>query len=133
MRRPSLDPTPLAALAPGLAVEVLETATSTNAVAADRARAGAPEGHVVVAEAQTAGRGRLDRTWQSPPRSSVLFSMVLRPRVPLADWPWLPLLTGHTVAEALRGLGQAPTKVPVVIGASGIGVIHAHVKISSLI
>jgi BirA family biotin operon repressor/biotin-[acetyl-CoA-carboxylase] ligase len=105
VRRPSLDPTSLAALAPDLVVEVLETATSTNAVAGDRARAGAPEGLVVVAEHQTAGRGRLDRMWESPPRSAVIFSMLLRPRVPLADWPWLPLLTGYAVTNALRGLG----------------------------
>jgi BirA family biotin operon repressor/biotin-[acetyl-CoA-carboxylase] ligase len=104
VRRPSLDPTALAALAPDLTVEVLETATSTNAVAADRARAGAPEGLVVVAEHQTAGRGRLDRTWESPARSAVIFSLVLRPSVPLADWPWLPLLTGHTVTKALRAM-----------------------------
>jgi BirA family biotin operon repressor/biotin-[acetyl-CoA-carboxylase] ligase len=104
-RRPSLDPTPLAALAPDLVVEILATTTSTNAVAADRARAGAAEGLVVVAEHQTAGRGRLDRTWVSPPRSAAIFSMVLRPRVPLADWPWLPLLTGYTVAKTLRALG----------------------------
>jgi BirA family biotin operon repressor/biotin-[acetyl-CoA-carboxylase] ligase len=105
MRRPSLDPAPLAALAPELVVEVLETATSTNAVAGERARAGAPEGLVVVAEHQTAGRGRLDRSWESPARSSVIFSMVLRPVVPLADWPWLPLLTGYTVGKALRAEG----------------------------
>jgi BirA family transcriptional regulator, biotin operon repressor / biotin---[acetyl-CoA-carboxylase] ligase len=97
----------LAALGPAVAVEVLEEATSTNAVAGDRARAGAPEGTVVVAEHQTAGRGRLDRTWQTPPRSSLLFSLVLRPSVPPAEWPWLPLLTGHTVARALRGAGYA--------------------------
>jgi len=105
MRRSSLEPAPLAALAPDLVVEVLDTTTSTNAVAADRARAGAPEGLVVVAEHQTAARGRLDRTWETPPRSSVVFSMVLRPTVPLASWPWLPLLTGHTVTKALRGQG----------------------------
>lgn len=105
MRRPSLDAEALAALAPDLVVEVLETATSTNAVAADRARAGAPDGFVVVAEHQTAARGRLDRTWETPPRAAALFSLVLRPTVPAADWPWLPLLTGHTVTEALRGAG----------------------------
>ncbi len=105
MRRPSLDAGRLAALAPDLVVEVHETATSTNAVAAERARAGAPEGLVVVAEHQTAGRGRLDRTWQSPPRSSAIFSMVLRPVVPLASWPWLPLLTGYTLGKALRAEG----------------------------
>ncbi|WP_231482402.1 biotin--[acetyl-CoA-carboxylase] ligase [Nocardioides sp. URHA0020] len=105
MRRPSLDPSPLAALAPDLVVEILGTTTSTNAVATDRARAGAPEGLVVVAEHQTAGRGRLDRSWQAPPRSSVIFSLVLRPVVPLASWPWLPLLTGHALGKALRAEG----------------------------
>lgn len=105
MRRPSLDPVPLAALAPDLLVEVLESTTSTNAVAAERARAGAAEGAVVVAEHQSAGRGRFDRTWESPPRSAVMFSMVLRPVVPLASWPWLPLLTGHAVGKALRSEG----------------------------
>jgi BirA family transcriptional regulator, biotin operon repressor / biotin---[acetyl-CoA-carboxylase] ligase len=105
VRRPSLDPTPLAALAPDLVVEVLETATSTNAVAADRAREGAEEGLVVVAEHQTAGRGRLDRSWETPARSSLTFSLLVRPTVPAADWPWLPLLTGYTVAKALRAEG----------------------------
>lgn len=107
MRRPSLDLERLRVLGPALAIEVLSEATSTNAVAADRARAGAAEGLVVVAEHQTAGRGRLDRSWATPPRSALLFSVVLRPTVPAADWPWLPLLTGHTVAKALRGAGYA--------------------------
>jgi BirA family biotin operon repressor/biotin-[acetyl-CoA-carboxylase] ligase len=88
-------------------VEVLEEATSTNAVAADRARAGVPEGRLVVAEHQTAGRGRLDRTWDTPPRSGLTFSLVLRPTVPPGDWPWLPLLTGHTIAATLRAEGWA--------------------------
>lgn len=105
MRRPSLDAERLAALAPDLQVDVLETTTSTNAVAAERARAGAPEGLVVVAEHQTAGRGRLNRTWETPARSALTFSLVLRPVVPPADWPWLPLLTGHVVAETLRAAG----------------------------
>jgi len=105
MRRSSLDPVRLAALAPRLVVELLDTTTSTNAVAADRARAGAAEGAVVVAEHQTAGRGRLDRTWEAPPRSSAVFSLVLRPTVAAAAWPWLPLLTGLCVAGALQDLG----------------------------
>src|SRR5213078_4741069 len=54
---------------------------STNRLAADLARAGAPEGVVVVADHQTAGRGRLGRTWVAPPGSSVLMSVVLRPTV----------------------------------------------------
>jgi BirA family biotin operon repressor/biotin-[acetyl-CoA-carboxylase] ligase len=107
MRRPSLRPEALAGLAPDVVVEVLEEATSTNAVAAERARAGAPEGRLVVAEHQTAGRGRLDRTWETPARSGLTFSLVLRPRVAPGDWPWLPLLTGHTIAKTLRAEGWA--------------------------
>ena len=111
MRLRSLDPEALAALAPDLVVEVLESTTSTNAIAADRARAGAPVGLVVAAEHQTAGRGRLDRRWEAPPRSAAIFSMVLRPTVAAADWPWLPLLTGHTIAKTLRGAGYAGSGV----------------------
>ena len=68
--RPSLDNERLAAGPPGLAVEVVEATPSTNAVVAERARAGAPEGLVVVTEHQTAGGGRLDRVWVTPPRAA---------------------------------------------------------------
>jgi BirA family biotin operon repressor/biotin-[acetyl-CoA-carboxylase] ligase len=84
----------------GWRVEVLESATSTNAVVAARARAGEPAGLCVVAEEQTAGRGRLDRTWVSPPRAGLTFSVLLRP---VADQlGWVPLLGGLAVARAVR-------------------------------
>lgn len=54
---------------------------STNRYALDQARLGAPEGLVVVADHQTAGRGRLGRRWESPPRSALLLSVLLRPRL----------------------------------------------------
>lgn len=95
----------LAALAPAATVEVLDEAGSSNAVAAERARSGAPEGLTVAVEHQSAGRGRLDRTWQTPARAALTFSVVLRPQVPAAAWPWLPLLTGHTVTATLRAAG----------------------------
>ena len=111
--RPLLDPEPLDALAPDLLVEVLDEATSTNAVVAERARSGAPEGLVVVAEHQTAGRGRLDRAWEAPPRSALTFSVLLRPGVTPAEWPWIPLLVGYTVSKALRAEGyDAAVKWP---------------------
>ncbi len=90
---------------PDLTFELLDEAPSTNAVAAERARAGAHEGLVVVADHQVAGRGRLDRVWQTPPGTAVTFSLVLRPTAPAASWPWLPLLVGHNVAKAITALG----------------------------
>jgi BirA family biotin operon repressor/biotin-[acetyl-CoA-carboxylase] ligase len=103
LRAPALQ----RALAPdGWRVEVLPTAGSTNALVAERARAGEPAGLVVVAEEQTAGRGRLERSWVSPARAGLTFSVLVRPELPAAQWPWLPLLTGLAVAEALRSRAQ---------------------------
>lgn len=63
-------------------VERLGSTDSTNRVVLDRARGGAPEGLVVVADVQTAGRGRLGRTWTAPPGASLLVTVLLRPRRP---------------------------------------------------
>jgi BirA family transcriptional regulator, biotin operon repressor / biotin---[acetyl-CoA-carboxylase] ligase len=82
-------------------VEVVEEVGSTNAELAKAAAADAPEGTVLVAEHQAAGRGRLDRTWISPPRAGVTVSFLLRPDVPAARRGWLPLLTGVALAESV--------------------------------
>jgi BirA family biotin operon repressor/biotin-[acetyl-CoA-carboxylase] ligase len=114
--RPPLDEDRLAAaLTPEYDVEVVDIAPSTNALVAQRARAGAAEGLVVVAEHQTAGRGRLDRTWTTPARSALTQSVLLRPGgLAPAHWPWLPLMTGVAVVRALRehGAGTAGLKWP---------------------
>jgi len=81
-------------------VEVLAEAGSTNALLADRARNGA-EPQVLVTEHQTAGRGRLDRTWETPDRAALTFSLLLRPTLEAHRWPWLPLYAGLAVADAL--------------------------------
>jgi BirA family biotin operon repressor/biotin-[acetyl-CoA-carboxylase] ligase len=82
-------------------VRVVAATGSTNADVAALARGGAPEGRVLVAEHQTAGRGRLDRQWVAPPRSGLSFSMLLRPDVEASRWTLLPLLVGVGVARAL--------------------------------
>ncbi|GGS78352.1 MULTISPECIES: biotin--[acetyl-CoA-carboxylase] ligase [Streptomyces] len=84
-------------------VQVVQRTGSTNSDLAALAAAGkAGEGAVLVAEEQTAGRGRLDRRWTAPPRSGLFFSVVLKPaEVPVARWGWLPLLTGVAVATGL--------------------------------
>lgn len=92
-------------LMPDLKVEVVETASSTNVLVAERALGGAPDGLVVVADHQTAGRGRLDRVWETPPGTAVTFSMLLRPQSPTHAWPWLPLLAGYAVDKALKARG----------------------------
>ncbi|MET9291316.1 biotin--[acetyl-CoA-carboxylase] ligase [Streptomyces sp. NPDC003077] len=81
-------------------LDVVPATGSTNSDLAARA-ANTPEGAVLVAEEQTAGRGRLDRRWSAPPRSGLFFSVLLKPRVPVERWGWLPLLAGVATATAL--------------------------------
>ncbi|WP_338931993.1 biotin--[acetyl-CoA-carboxylase] ligase [Streptomyces netropsis] len=81
-------------------VDVVASTGSTNS---DLVASGGAEGAVLVAEEQTAGRGRLDRTWSAPPRSGLFFSFLLTPGpdVPAERWGWLPLLAGVATATAL--------------------------------
>ena len=80
---------------------------STNADVADAARSGEPEGLIVVAEQQTAGRGRRERRWVSPPRAGLTLSVLLRPAdVPQRQWGWLPLLAGVALREAVHRIAE---------------------------
>jgi BirA family biotin operon repressor/biotin-[acetyl-CoA-carboxylase] ligase len=88
-------------------LRVVAETGSTNADVADLARAGAAEGMVLVAERQTAGRGRLGRVWQSPPRAGIAVSVLLRPNdVPTSRYGWLPLLAGIALAETVRRVSE---------------------------
>ncbi|WP_030666769.1 biotin--[acetyl-CoA-carboxylase] ligase [Streptomyces cellulosae] len=84
-------------------VEVVQRTGSTNSDLVALAAAGkAAEGAVLVAEEQSAGRGRLERQWTAPARSGLFCSVLLKPtEVPVARWGWLPLLTGVAVATGL--------------------------------
>lgn len=78
---------------------------STNEDALALAQAGAAEGLVIAAEAQTAGRGRQGRSWQSVPQEALTFSVLLRPDdVPQPARGWAPLLAGVAAATALRAV-----------------------------
>ncbi len=93
---------PLTLSAPGLRLQQLSSVDSTNRVAADAARAGAAEGLVVVADVQTAGRGRQGRTWLAPPDCGLTVSLLRRPPVPPAGaWAW-------TLIAGLAALDLAP-------------------------
>jgi BirA family transcriptional regulator, biotin operon repressor / biotin---[acetyl-CoA-carboxylase] ligase len=93
-------------------VTVVPQTGSTNADLLEQARAGAAEGLVLVAEEQTQGRGRLGRAWSAPPRSSLTFSVLLRPAgVPPSQLGWLPLLTGVAVAAAARDQAGVPASL----------------------
>ncbi|MFB7260068.1 biotin--[acetyl-CoA-carboxylase] ligase [Streptomyces nojiriensis] len=83
-------------------VEVVASTGSTNTDLATRA-AQLPEGAVLVAEEQSAGRGRLDRSWVAPARSGLFFSVLLKPgdAVPQERWGWLTLLAGVATATGL--------------------------------
>jgi len=85
-------------------LDVLDEAGSTNAVLVERARAGTePEFSVVVTTNQTAGRGRLGRTWVAPPGKTIAVSVLLTP--PNSEkLSWLPLVAGLAMTRAVRSL-----------------------------
>ncbi|MCH7760254.1 biotin--[acetyl-CoA-carboxylase] ligase [candidate division TA06 bacterium] len=74
---------------------------STQETAKRLAKNGAPEGSVVIAEQQTAGRGRFGRTWHSP-KEGLWVSLILHPKIPSQKVPFLSLLTALSVTEAIR-------------------------------
>ena len=93
-------------------IRVVTETGSTNADLLAVAREGAREGVVLVAEAQTAGRGRMGRRWTSPPRAGLTFSVLLRPYgIPAALLGWVPLLTGTAVAAAIKAVAAVDTSL----------------------
>jgi BirA family biotin operon repressor/biotin-[acetyl-CoA-carboxylase] ligase len=93
----------------------LESAASTNDVAARLAESGAEEGTTVVAEMQTAGRGRLGRVWFSPPGAGLYVSVIVRPRPSISsdEHPatLLTLAAGVAIAEAVRAATGLPAEI----------------------
>jgi BirA family biotin operon repressor/biotin-[acetyl-CoA-carboxylase] ligase len=81
-------------------VRRLAETDSTNRVVLELARQGEPEGVVVVADHQTAGRGRLGRTWQAPPGASLLVTVLLRPTIPVVDAHLVSIAAALAAADA---------------------------------
>ncbi|ABP53334.1 biotin--[acetyl-CoA-carboxylase] ligase [Salinispora tropica] len=125
---------------PWARLELLAETGSTNADVAEYARSGEPEGLVLVAERQSAGRGRRGREWQSPARAGIATSVLLRPGeavaergwapVPPSAYGWLPLLAGVALVEAVTRLAEleATLKWPndLLVGAAKCGGILAE-------
>lgn len=93
------------------AVHALDTTDSTQSEAQCRAAAGAPEGTVVTARHQRAGRGRRGHDWWDAPGQSLLASVVLRPTGPVTSAPQLSLVSGLAVADALAAVASVPARI----------------------
>ena len=84
---------------------------STNNEVARLAAQGAEEGISVIAEEQTAGRGRLQRKWESPKGAGLYFSILLRPRIPQDRWPLLTFMAALAVNDALLEASNLDTDI----------------------
>lgn len=84
---------------------------STQAIARQLAAAGAPEGTLVLADHQAAGRGQRGRPWVAPPGTALLFSLVLRPPLPPARWPALTITAAMAVTEAVNAASGVAARV----------------------
>jgi BirA family biotin operon repressor/biotin-[acetyl-CoA-carboxylase] ligase len=84
---------------------------STNARVRQLAEEGAAEGTVLIADRQSAGRGRLGRRWESPSAVNLYCSILLRPQIPVQQAPQLTFLSAVAVAETLHQLYQLPARV----------------------
>jgi BirA family biotin operon repressor/biotin-[acetyl-CoA-carboxylase] ligase len=94
-------------------VEVVPEVDSTNRVLLERAREGAAHGLVLVADHQTAGRGRLGRTWEAPPGSALLVSVLLRPHLAPTELFHLTWAAGLAAVDAVATFGvEARLKWP---------------------
>ncbi len=83
-------------------LHVYQTVSSTNTLLKEMAANGEPTGTVVIADYQSAGKGRQGKYWRAPVGSSLLFSLLFRPGWPATQAQWLMMIAGLAVAESLR-------------------------------
>jgi BirA family biotin operon repressor/biotin-[acetyl-CoA-carboxylase] ligase len=83
-------------------VRIHDELPSTNTALVEEARGGAPEGLVLVADHQTAGRGRLGRTWSAEPGTALLVSVLLRPPLPIDEIPLVLMAAGLAACDGVE-------------------------------
>src|SRR5215213_1496710 len=88
-----------------------ESLPSTNTELARLASEGAAEGLSIIADEQTAGRGRLQRAWSSPKGAGLYFSILLRPAIPLEHWPLVTFMAALAAGDALQEGGAVHTDI----------------------
>lgn len=120
----------------GKQIQFLEQTTSTNNQALSLAYKGAPEGTAVLADSQTGGKGRMSRSWFSPPGKNIYTTVILRPEMDPALSPQVTLIAGVAVAELLDQYcpGRVTLKWPndVLIGGSKVCGILAESRSSAV-
>lgn len=95
----------------GKQIIFFETVGSTNTAAMGFAEKGYPDGTVIIADAQTRGKGRLGRTWVSPPGKNLYMSVILKPEIPPTDATILTLMTAVACASAVKKLTSIPVSI----------------------
>ncbi|MCH5585472.1 biotin--[acetyl-CoA-carboxylase] ligase [Shimazuella sp. AN120528] len=101
----------LQTLAFGRQIRYEPVTKSTQILAHQWARAGAPEGSLVIADEQKDGKGRLGRVWYSPPKTGVWMSLVLRPSIPIQQASHLTLLASVGVSMAIMNQTNLPIQI----------------------
>ena len=109
-----------------------DSVPSTNMVAMDLASKGCPDGTVIIADAQTAGKGRLGRSWISPPGKNLYMSIVLRPGISPRDATALTLLAAVACTSAIRRSASIPASIKwpndLLVGQRKMGGILTEIK-----
>lgn len=95
----------------GWPIVYLQRVTSTQDVAREAALQGAAEGLLVLAEEQTAGRGRVGRAWWAPPGTAILSSLLLRPSFPPEHAGYIGMIAGMAMSDALAQIARVQVRL----------------------
>ncbi len=94
-----------------LDISIYKSVTSTNTVLKEKAEQGAPQGTVIIAEEQTAGKGRTGKTFYSPKETGIYLSILVRPDIPAAEALFLTTSAAVAVARAIEDISGRPAQI----------------------